>query len=195
MMNDKKGESNMKQYIGTKIIKAKPMTRGEYNDFRGWKVPADEDYRDKGFLVEYSDGYISWSPEKQFNDAYRECNNMTFGLAIEALKKGLKVARKGWNGKNQYIELANNISYKNSSEEIVNCNHDAIGNKAIAFVGTSGVQMGWLASQSDMLAEDWYIKSDGTCKDCRYAHRLYEKCYECTKTDFDMDTNSCFEPK
>ena len=39
--------------------------------------------------------------------------------------------------------------------EIVNCEHDAIGNKAIAFVGTSGVQMGWLASQADMLAEDW----------------------------------------
>ena len=190
----------MKQYIGTKIIKAKPMTRGEYNDLRGWKVPADEDYRDKGFLVEYSDGYISWSPEKQFNDAYRECNNMTFGLAIEALKKGLKVARKGWNGKNQYIELANNICYKNSSEEIVNCNHDAIGNKAIAFVGTSGVQMGWLASQSDMLAEDWYIKSDGTwsdgtCKDCRHSHKIGEYTYECVSKDYDIDSYSCFEPK
>ena len=33
--------------------------------------------------------------------------------------------------------------------------HDAIGNMAIAFVGTSGVQTGWLASQADMLAEDW----------------------------------------
>lgn len=30
-----------------------------------------------------------------------------------------------------------------------------MGNKAIAFVGTSGVQLGWLASQSDMLSEDW----------------------------------------
>lgn len=35
------------------------------------------------------------------------------------------------------------------------CEDEAIGNKAIAFVGTSGVQIGWLASQSDMLAEDW----------------------------------------
>ena len=40
-------------------------------------------------------------------------------------------------------------------EKIVNCEHDAIGNMAIAFCGTSGVQMGWLASQADMLAEDW----------------------------------------
>ena len=82
---------------------------------------------------------------------------MNFGQALEALKAGKKVARRGWNGKNQYIELATNISYMNAAGDVVNCNHDAIGNKAIAFVGTSGVQMGWLASQSDMLAEDWEI--------------------------------------
>lgn len=41
--------------------------------------------------------------------------------------------------------------------EIINAEHEAIGNRAIAFVGTSGVQLGWLASQADMLAEDWQI--------------------------------------
>lgn len=80
---------------------------------------------------------------------------MNFGKAIEALKNGKKVARKGWNGKNQYIQLATGISYKTADGEIVNCEHDAIGNMAIAFVGTAGVKMGWLASQADMLAEDW----------------------------------------
>lgn len=79
----------------------------------------------------------------------------SFGDAIRYLKRGLKVKRIGWNGKNQYIELATNISYVGSDKEIVNVNHAAIGNKAIAFVGTSGVQMGWLASQADMLANDW----------------------------------------
>ena len=78
-----------------------------------------------------------------------------FGDAIRYLKRGLKVARKGWNGKNQYIQLATGISYKTADNKIVNCEHNAIGNMAIAFIGTSGVQMGWLASQSDMLAEDW----------------------------------------
>lgn len=82
---------------------------------------------------------------------------MNFGKAIEEMKSGKKVARQGWNGKNQYIELATNISYKNACGDIVNCEHDAIGNKAIAFVGTSGVQMGWLASRADMLADDWQI--------------------------------------
>lgn len=82
---------------------------------------------------------------------------MDFGKAIQLLKVGQRVQRQGWNGKNQYIELATNISYKNANNEIVNAEHDAIGNKAIAFVGTSGVQLGWLASQVDILAEDWKI--------------------------------------
>lgn len=80
-----------------------------------------------------------------------------FGKAIQYLKEGKRLQRQGWNGKKQYIELATNISYKNANDEIINAEHDAIGNKAIAFVGTSGIQLGWLASQADMLAEDWKI--------------------------------------
>ena len=81
----------------------------------------------------------------------------TFSAAIEAIKQGKRAKREGWNGKNQYIELAKNISYEAADGKIINAEHEAIGNKAIAFVGTSGVQLGWLASQSDMLAEDWII--------------------------------------
>lgn len=84
-----------------------------------------------------------------------EQTTFTFSDAIKYLKLGKKVARKGWNGKKQYIQLASAISYKTADSIIVNCVHADIGNKAIAFVGTSGVQMGWLASQADMLAEDW----------------------------------------
>lgn len=79
----------------------------------------------------------------------------SFGDAIKYLKRGLRVARKGWNGKEQYIELASGISYADPDGAITNADHAAIGNQAIAFVGISGVQLGWLASQADMLAEDW----------------------------------------
>lgn len=98
--------------------------------------------------------------EKMVNhccDCEREPTFGDFAWAIRAVKKGQAVCRRGWNGKKQYIELATCISYKNGAGEIVNCEHEAIGNKAIAFVGTSGVQMGWLASQADMLADDWEI--------------------------------------
>ena len=80
---------------------------------------------------------------------------MKFGEAIEVAKSGYKIARKGWNGNSQFVELARNISYVRADGTVVNCEHDAIGNQAFAFVGTSGVQLGWLASQADMLAEDW----------------------------------------
>lgn len=86
---------------------------------------------------------------------------MKFSKAFELMKHGEKVKLPSWggywcwNGKNQYIQLATGISYKTQNGEIVNCEHDAIGNMAVAFVGTSGVQMGWLASQADMLADDW----------------------------------------
>lgn len=80
-----------------------------------------------------------------------------FGWAIQQAKLGKHIQRYGWNGKGQYVELATAISYKNPDGTVTNCNHDAIGNKAFAFVGTSGVQIGWVASQADLLAEDWRV--------------------------------------
>lgn len=47
--------------------------------------------------------YESWSPKKAFDENYHESSNMTFSLAIEALKKGEYVARKGWNGKGTFL--------------------------------------------------------------------------------------------
>lgn len=62
----------MKKYVGTKLIEAEQMTRGEYNKYRGWTIPADENPADEGYLVKYSDGYVSWSPKGIFDTAYRE---------------------------------------------------------------------------------------------------------------------------
>ncbi len=78
-----------------------------------------------------------------------------FDYAITRVKAGAKMKRAGWNGKGQYIELATNVSFMRPNGDVVNVDHAQMGNKAIAFHGTSGVQLGWLASQADMLAEDW----------------------------------------
>lgn len=127
----------MKRYIGTKIVDAAPSGNG--------------------YRVRYEDGYESWSPKDAFEKAYRPVDGMSFGLAIEAAKRGARIARSGWNGKGQYVELARNVSYMTPNGEVVNAEHAAIGNRALAFCGTSGVQLGWLASQADMLADDWMI--------------------------------------
>jgi hypothetical protein len=153
-----KEEIEMKTYIGTKIIEAVPAIRKgckvyEKDQPIAMGMVPDED----GYKVCYPDGYESFSPKAVFEEAYRPIDSMNFGLAIEAMKKGKKCRRAGWNGKNQHIELASAISYTSPAGTIVNAEHAAIGNKAIAFCGTSGVQMGWLASQADMLADDWEI--------------------------------------
>lgn len=96
-------------------------------------------------------------PEAASESQEKCVNYMYFGAAIREVKGGKRIARKGWNGKGQYVELATSISYRNAAGDVVNAEHQAIGNAALAFVGTSGVQLGWLASQADMLADDWYV--------------------------------------
>ena len=86
-----------------------------------------------------------------------ENTGMSIGEAITALEVGKHCARKAWNGKNQYIELVYNASYIDGDGNLINAKHDTYGNKVIAFVGTFGIQLGWLASQADLLSKDWYI--------------------------------------
>lgn len=143
----------MNQYIGTKIIEEEPAFQIQPTT---WHIKRGATV-EEGYRVRYSDGNESWIPKDVFEAAYHRTDNMGFGLAIEAAKMGKKIQRAGWNGKGQYVELATCISYTGSDGDVINAEHDAIGNKALAFVGTSGVQLGWLASQADMLADDWRI--------------------------------------
>lgn len=147
----------MKQYIGTKIVHAEPVVKLQGIMYGIGEIVLRTDDAKYGYKVVYPDGYVSWSPKEVFEEAYRPTDGMPFGLAIEAAKKGKKIARAGWNGKHQYVELASSISYVAADNGIVNVLHQDVGSKALAFVGTSGVQLGWLASQADMLADDWYI--------------------------------------
>lgn len=166
----------MEMFIGTKIIFATPMTRGEYNNYRNWVIPSDENPEDAGFLVEYTDGgapnhpnhvgYISWSPEVAFRSAYQPTTAMNFGHAIEMLKRGGKVARKGWNGKGMWLvlvpgtpaaQLKEGTPYRtalNTSECEILPHIDMWTTNA---EGRRAMLPGWLASQSDMLADDWMV--------------------------------------
>ena len=171
----------MQRYIGTKLINAKPMTRAEYNTFRGWTVPADENPDDAGYLVEYVDGgkgntdhyagYVSWSPADVFDRAYRPCDGMTFGQALEALKAGQKVARAGWNGKGMWLSLSCDGEREVPAENFWSPHNaqfardnggtaivlPSITMKTINAQGRMAILMGWLASQTDMLCEDWRV--------------------------------------
>jgi len=91
----------MKNYIGRKRIKAMPMNRLEYNVYRGWELPADEDGLDNGYLVEYLDGgranhpdhtgYISWSPKEVFDNAYKIAESWEDRVKIELDELNIKI--------------------------------------------------------------------------------------------------------
>jgi hypothetical protein len=159
----------MKTYIGTKLVNMKPMTRAVYNVFRGWTLPADEDGADAGYLVEYLDGdkpntehfagYVSWSPAAQAEAAYRETSGLTFGLAIEALKLGKKVARAGWNGKGMFVYLVPAASYPATTDaaKVQFASGMVPYNAYLALKGVDDTVSTWVPSINDVLAEDWVI--------------------------------------
>lgn len=59
-----------KLYIGAKLIRAIPMSEYEHKASQGKAVVGDPDR--PGYQVKYPDGYISWSPQETFDNAYRE---------------------------------------------------------------------------------------------------------------------------
>lgn len=148
----------MKRYIDIKLVQAEPAYLLDKKTVQPatWPIP-EGSTAEEGYAVLNPDGSMVWTAKEEFEAACRPADAMTFGQAIEAAKNGKRISRAGWNGKSQYVELATGIGYVGADGKTVNAEHAAIGNKAFAFVGTSGVQMGWLASQADMLAEDWQI--------------------------------------
>ena len=207
-------------FIRMHQVDAEPMTRGDYNKFRGWTIPANENPADEGYIVKYPDGYVSWCPKAQFeNNAFSDAKNapfrsipdpdqllmllrifhderysnclcdekatrlvhayyneyvgrpsgfLTFGMAIEAMKRGKKVARRGWNGKGMWLcvplcdgpkEIPATGIWGKPNAEYAEQNGGTV--KVMPYVtmkaADGSIVMGWLASQTDMLSEDWCI--------------------------------------
>ena len=133
------------------------MTRGEYNTYRGWAIPENENPADEGYLVVYPDGYESWCPKAQFEEAGRPIDGMTFGIAIDACRyKGAKIQRANWNGEGQYVEYkVVEVCYSEESKLVQS--HAFVFHFVNRKTGETGLQVGWLASQADMAADDWRI--------------------------------------
>lgn len=149
----------MQTYYGTKRLKATPMTRLEYNNLRGWQLPADECGEDAGYLVEYADGgkpnvpgcigYVSWSPKDVFEASYQPIDRLFFGHALEVLKAGGHVTRAAWNGREVYLFLVaawpDNVSVEQYAPNL----------PFIAMRAADGRIVPWEVEQTDVLAGDW----------------------------------------
>lgn len=147
-------------FIGTKEIDAIPMTRIEYNNVRGWAMPSNEEGTDPGYILRYADGYISWSPEKQFDEAYKYNMLMGFDHAIYLLKKGYKLTRNGWNGVDQFIFVVPGSTFMVNRPPLLGIYPEGTEVTYLPHIdikNAQGTVVPWLASQGDMLAEDWCI--------------------------------------
>lgn len=138
----------MKSYIGIKAIEAEPQVKDEKD----------------GYKVVYENGYTSWSPKDVFEKAYHKNGELSFSEALYAMKTfNCKIARKGWNGKGMFLTLQKgsevsgtdmrNESARNyyGESKVRICPH--IDMKA----ADGSYVVGWLASQTDLLADDWCV--------------------------------------
>jgi len=128
------------KYIGTKIVTA-------------WG--ADGKDGQPGYAVKYEDGYTSWSPKDIFETAYRGIEGpvqaLTFGDALHMLKLGKRVQRAGWNGKGLVLELQTPDAHSKMTLPYIFMSYP------VDAINTPGARVPWLASQTDMLAEDWVV--------------------------------------
>ncbi len=132
----------MQEYYGTpRKIKAKPMTRGEYNDYLGKLSPIPFDF--KGYLIKFEDGETGWTTNDVLGAAYQPTYALSFGHALEVLKSGGRVARSGWDLKDVFLEKYEGVICLNSAGRKTNAKIDA-----------------WSPSQTDMLANDWSVLPD-----------------------------------
>lgn len=163
---------NSQVYYGTKKVKAAPTTLLQYNVYRGWVLPAEVDGSDKGYMVEYDNGgspnnarhqnYIYWSPAAVFESAYQPEGALSFGHAIVAAKAGKWVSRIGWNGKGMFIYYVKANSYpveRNAGSAISGHFSDNMVpyRDYLAMLTAQGDVVPWVASQSDILSDDWFV--------------------------------------
>ncbi|ANH49101.1 DUF2829 domain-containing protein [Tritonibacter mobilis] len=144
------------------------MTKDYYGTKRITAWPEDRDGK-PGYAVKYADGYISWSPADVFEAAYQPVTGMSFGHALQALKEGHRVARAGWNGKGMWVALTPGSSFAAACAKPGHAafhracemedQHQSVNLLPHLDMRAADGSMviGWLASQTDMLADDWQI--------------------------------------
>lgn len=155
--------------FGSRFVLGYPMTRLQYNSLRGWDLPSDENGDDAGLLIEnltnsqpntdFLNGYVSWQTIEQANAEFRQTGNFPFGMAIEALKMGHKVQRSGWNGKDMYLVILDPArdNLMTLSVSCVEATRELALQPFIVMKTVDNTYVPWLASQTDMLSDDYSI--------------------------------------
>jgi hypothetical protein len=130
------------------------MTYDAYSTKRVTVWP-EERNGEAGYAIKYQDGYLSWCPKEVYERDYQPINAMSFGHAVHALKAGHKVARAGWNGKGMWLGLVTGYNCLKGPATTA-----ALGCELLPWIGMKTADnkfIPWLASQADVLADDWQV--------------------------------------
>jgi len=176
--------SEFKQYRRTQIAELRPVTEMEAK--QGFKrMMAETNISISGEDVKNGSPKVGdmiarnpqnhkdqWLVAKQYFEdnfeplhEYNRVSDLAFGEALEILKRGGKIARKGWNGKGMFLAIQKG-SVINSEQArggvakyLADDGQDKIkiGDHIDMKAADGSVVVGWLASQTDMLSEDWEI--------------------------------------
>ena len=142
-----------------------PSIEGVAKDFAKRAVEGCKDNIDR----EKCEKQIAFAVDYGHENAWQQLETMDFGDAIRALKAGAKVARKGWNGKGMFLfwlKPAATVKAEWCKDPILKGLAEANDGKIEAlgticmFTAQKQILSGWLASQTDVLAEDWVIISE-----------------------------------
>lgn len=157
---------NLKKYIGTKVVKARPMNEIDAESIGYARKNSDHHEYREGYHVQYTnpDGstYDSWSPKDMFENAYREVGTLNFGEVIEFLKAGLAVRRKSWSGGKfiYYVPSASYPAMTDVAKSIMNEERKVSYKEYIAIRCKDGDVGFYTPTQCDVLAEDWEVVTE-----------------------------------
>jgi hypothetical protein len=150
----------MKIYMGINSVKAEPMKMSEYTVRQGIEIPEWQQDDAEGYLIRHSTGDESWVTREMFLCTYRPVDMMCFSGALFCLKRGMKVAREGWNGKGMFIFKVPGSRFAVNRPPLLGIYPEGTEidyQDHIDMKTADGTIVPWLCSQSDMMADDWMI--------------------------------------
>ena len=150
------------QYIGMSMVEAYSTTKEIFSEEEtqieeGYNVVVSKDSEEHQFV-----------PKHVFDELFKPIDALPFSLALEALKRGEKIARKGWNGKNMFLFYlpGSSVPKEYIKDPFLKDVVSTLDPNSDTFEALPSIRMrtadgkiltGWLASQTDMFAEDWYV--------------------------------------
>lgn len=168
---------NLKMYIGTKVVEARPMYEIDAESIGYARKNSDHHEYREGYHVRYLNPddptCDTWFPKDVFEKAYSEVGTVNFGDAIDLLKAGLAVRRKGWNGKGLFIAkqvpshitgdiIPNMQSLPQSVKDILMSRenpHIDYTNQML-IINPDGRADSWVPSSNDIFANDWEVVTE-----------------------------------